>query len=48
MERDGADNKGQVQGQVDCPGYVHIYLNTSKRTTEQVKIGKGFEREHSV
>lgn len=26
VERDGSDDQRQVQGQVYCPGYVHIHL----------------------
>lgn len=26
VEGDGSDDQGQVQGQVDCPRYVHIHL----------------------
>lgn len=31
VERDGSDDQWQVQGQINCPGYVHIYLSKDTR-----------------
>ena len=40
VEGDGSDDQGQVQGQVDRPGYVHVNLDT--RTPRPVRTCKSF------
>lgn len=40
VEGDGSNDQGQVQGQVNRPGYVHIHLSMDTRTIQQVRICK--------
>ena len=38
VEGDGSDDEGQVQGQVDRPRDVHVYLSTDMRTGQNMQV----------
>lgn len=40
VEGDGSDDQGQVQGQVDRSGYVHVHLSAEAGTPRQVRTCK--------